>query len=208
MKFIPYTALSFFLAISACVADEAGAVPVRAVVPVTISPVSSGQTLTSRVLPDHANGSMKWAASMGWTAMNSNLGHMIEAAVAHHQSTGKRTFLDVAIKAADLLCKTWGPGPGQLKISPGHQEIELALIKLGRATGQSKYIELSQFLLECRGHYRREEGRKYEADAIHAAETKLWYDKPTTFAQSNSEFSIGNGVGLVNVIWNNEQVTA
>ena len=53
------------------------------------------------------------------------LGHMFEAAVAHYQATGRRTFLDVAIKAADLLCATWGPGPRQLKIPSGHPEIEL-----------------------------------------------------------------------------------
>jgi len=84
-----------------------------------------------------------------------NLGHMFEAAVAHFRATGKRTFLDVAVKAADLVCATWGPGPGQLKIPPGHPEIELALVKLGQVTGEQKYVELAKFLLECRGHYRR-----------------------------------------------------
>jgi len=91
-----------------------------------------------------------------------NMGHMIEAAVAHYQCTGRRTFLDVAIKTADLIQKTWGPGPGQLKISPGCQEIELALVKLGRATGEQKYIDLARFLLHCRGHYRRPAGVQIE----------------------------------------------
>lgn len=91
-----------------------------------------------------------------------NLGHMIEAAVAHYQATGKRSFLEVAIKAADLICTTWGPGPDQLKIPSGHQEIELALVKLGRVKGDTKYIDLAQFLLECRGHYRRPDGVKVE----------------------------------------------
>ena len=84
-----------------------------------------------------------------------NAGHFIEAAVAHYQTTTNRAFLDIAIRLADLILKTWGPGPEQLKISPGHQEIELALVKLGRATGEQKYIDLAKFLLDCRGHYRR-----------------------------------------------------
>ena len=82
-------------------------------------------------------------------------GHMYEAAVAYYQTTGKRSFLDVAARNADLINKTWGPGPEQLKISPGHQEIELALVKLSQATGERKYLDLAKFLLDCRGHYRR-----------------------------------------------------
>ena len=57
-----------------------------------------------------------------------DMGHMIEAAVAHFQATGKRNFLDVAIKSADLICNTFGPN-GR-KDAPGHEEIELALVKL------------------------------------------------------------------------------
>ncbi len=81
------------------------------------------------------------------------MGHMIEAAVAHHQATGKRNFLDVAIKSADLICKTFGPNDGQLHNVPGHQEIELALVKLYRATGEKKYLDTSKYFLDERGHY-------------------------------------------------------
>jgi len=84
-----------------------------------------------------------------------NAGHLIEAGVAHYQSTHTRAFLDIAIRLADLIDKTWGPGSEQLKIPSGHQEIELALVKLGRATGEQKYITLAKFLLDCRGRYRR-----------------------------------------------------
>ena len=80
-------------------------------------------------------------------------GHMYEAAVAHWQATGKRTLLDVAIKNADLVCKTFGPGPGQIRNVPGHQEIEIGLVKLYRATGQPKYLDMAKFFLDERGHY-------------------------------------------------------
>ncbi len=76
-------------------------------------------------------------------------GHMIEAAIAYHQSTGKRLFLDTAIKVADHIDATFGPGK---RPDPcGHQEIELALIKLWRETGNRKYLDLAHFFLESRG---------------------------------------------------------
>jgi len=79
-----------------------------------------------------------------------NAGHMYEAAVAHYQATGKRTFLDIAIKNADLIDSVFGPGK---KIGvPGHQEIEIGLVKLYRVTGEKKYLDLAKFFLDERGH--------------------------------------------------------
>lgn len=78
-----------------------------------------------------------------------NVGHLYEAAVAHYQATGKRALLDVAIKSADLVASVWGPG--KLDIPSGHQEIELALVKLYRVTGTRAYLDLARFILECRG---------------------------------------------------------
>ena len=84
------------------------------------------------------------------------LGHMYEAGVAHHLATGKREFLDVCIKSADLVCKTFNKNG--LTEPPGHQEIEIGLAKLYRVTGKKRYIELAKFLLEQRGvHPRRNE---------------------------------------------------
>lgn len=80
-----------------------------------------------------------------------NVGHMYEAAVAHFLATGKRSFLDVAIKNADLLVKTFGPEPGQLIDVPGHQEIEIGLVKLARLTGEEKYLQLAKFFIDMRG---------------------------------------------------------
>ncbi|MCE5185413.1 MAG: glycoside hydrolase family 127 protein [Planctomycetaceae bacterium] len=78
-----------------------------------------------------------------------NAGHMYEAAVAHYLATGKRTFLDVAIKNADLVCKTFGP-QGHLGV-PGHQEIEIGLAKLYRVTGDEKYLNQARWFLNQRG---------------------------------------------------------
>ncbi len=78
-----------------------------------------------------------------------NVGHLYEAAVAHYQATGKRALLDVAVKSADLVASVWGPG--KLDIPSGHPEIELALVKLYRATGTRAYLDLSRYILECRG---------------------------------------------------------
>src|SRR5579872_2150522 len=76
-------------------------------------------------------------------------GHMIEAAVAHYEATGKRTFLNVAIKSADLMTRVFGPD--KRRDVPGHEEVEVALVKLYRVTGQEKYLDLAKFFIDERG---------------------------------------------------------
>ena len=78
-----------------------------------------------------------------------NSGHLYEAAVAHFEATGKRTLLDVAIRNADLVCRTFGPN-GRRAVS-GHEEIELALVKLYRATGNATYLKTAEWLVAERG---------------------------------------------------------
>jgi DUF1680 family protein len=78
-----------------------------------------------------------------------NAGHLYEAAVAHFEATGKRTLLDVAIKNADLVCRTFGPN-GRHAVS-GHEEIELALVKLYRVTGNEQYLKTADWLIAERG---------------------------------------------------------
>jgi DUF1680 family protein len=79
-----------------------------------------------------------------------NAGHLFEAAVAHFEATGKRNLLDVATKLADLLTRVFGPGRNMLV--PGHQEVELALVKLYRVTRKPEYLELARFFLDQRGN--------------------------------------------------------
>jgi DUF1680 family protein len=81
-----------------------------------------------------------------------NLGHLYEAAAAHYQATGKTNLLTVARKSADLVDSVWGAG--KLEIASGCQEIELGLVKLYRATGEARYLNLAKFLLDCRGNGR------------------------------------------------------
>ena len=77
-----------------------------------------------------------------------NVGHMYEAALAHYLATGSRSFLDVALKNADLIydvCITQGND-----YVPGHQEIEIGLVKLYRVTGDERYLKLAKHLLDIR----------------------------------------------------------
>ena len=118
-----------------------------------------------------------------------NVGHMYEAAVAHFQATGKRSFLDVAVKNADFLLKTFGPG--KRRGFPGHQEIEIGLAKLYRATGNPSYIELARFFLDERGHYFQ--GESYPPDspfAIYNSDQYLQNHKPVL----EQEEAVGHSV--------------
>ena len=83
-------------------------------------------------------------------------GHMIEAAVAYYEATGKKKFLDIVSRFADLICDTFGAEEGKIHGYPGHQEIELALVKLYRVTGTRKYLELAKYFIDARG-----EGENY-----------------------------------------------
>lgn len=95
-----------------------------------------------------------------------NVGHLFEAAVAHHRATGKRPLLDVALKNADLLCATFGPG--KLERPPGHQEVEIGLVKLSQATGERKYLDLARFFLDIRGREREGDPLRGEYQQDHA----------------------------------------
>ena len=108
-----------------------------------------------------------------------NVGHMYEAAVAHFQATGQRDFLEIALKNADLLLRTFGPGPGLLRGFPGHQEIEIGLAKLYRVTGRRAYLDLAKFFLDERGRYFG--GRKHAPDdpfSVYDSDEYLQNHKP------------------------------
>jgi len=78
-------------------------------------------------------------------------GHLMEAAVAYAQATGKRTLLEALCRYADYIGKVFGRGAGQLRGYPGHEEVELALVKLYRATGERRYLDLAQYFIDERG---------------------------------------------------------
>lgn len=95
-----------------------------------------------------------WAGTKRWekTHLHShelyNIGHMYEAAIAHYKATGKENFLNVALKSAELVMGHFGPDG--VTDYPGHQEIEIALVKLYRLTGEKKYLDMAKFFLDSR----------------------------------------------------------
>ncbi|NDV58476.1 beta-L-arabinofuranosidase domain-containing protein [Bacteroides sp. 519] len=118
-----------------------------------------GYLFTSRTMnPKHPHA---WAGSKRWEKVEDlshefyNLGHMVEGAIAHYQATGKRNFLDIAIKYADCVVREIGDGPGQTAVVPGHQIAEMALAKLYLVTGEKKYLDQAKFFLDKRGYTTR-----------------------------------------------------
>ena len=111
-----------------------------------------GYLYTARTLGGHReiDGTARWE-NLSYSHELYNSGHMIEAAVAWYEATGKTNFLAVAVRNADLLDRTFGWEPGKLRMTSGHQEVELALCRLYRATGEARYLRLAKFLLDVRG---------------------------------------------------------
>ena len=112
-----------------------------------------GYLYTARTIdPEHPH---KWAGPERWVDEEVlshelyDLGHLYEAAVAWYQATGKRSLLDIALRSANLLCDTFGPG--KRVIWPGHQIVEMGLVKLYRVTGDERYLNLAKFMLDSRG---------------------------------------------------------
>ncbi|HEV8043193.1 MAG TPA: glycoside hydrolase family 127 protein [Bryobacteraceae bacterium] len=119
-----------------------------------------GYLYTARTIdPAHPH---PWSGNQRWIleGVDSHelydLGHLYEAAVAHYQATGKRTLLDIALRTANLLDSTFGPG--KREIWPGHQIVEMGLAKLYRVTGDERYLNLAKFMLDSRGPQSSEKG--------------------------------------------------
>lgn len=94
-------------------------------------------------------------------------GHLMEAAVAYYEATGKTVFLKMMERNANHIAATFGPNPGQIHGYPGHQEIELALVKLYRVTGEKKYLNLAKYFLDERGrqpYFFEEEAKRFGRD--------------------------------------------
>ncbi len=120
-----------------------------------------GYLYTPRTMnPKHPH---EWAGEKRWEKVEElshefyNLGHMVEGAVAHYQATGKRNFLDIAIKYADCINREIGKNPGQMCVVPGHQIAEMALAKLYLVTGDRKYLDQAKFFLDERGYTSRKD---------------------------------------------------
>ncbi|MBQ0056212.1 MAG: glycoside hydrolase family 127 protein [Bacteroidales bacterium] len=120
-----------------------------------------GYLYTPRTMnPSHPH---SWAGSKRWEAVEAgshefyNLGHMLEAACAHYTATGKRNFLDIAIRYADCVIREIGTGEGQTLVVPGHQIAEMGLVKLYLVTGDRRYLDQAKYFLDYRGKTSRKD---------------------------------------------------
>ena len=156
-------------------------------------------------------GPERWV-NLQWSHELYVLGHLYEAAVAHYTATGKRTLLDIALKSADLVINTFNLN--NLQIPPGHQEIEIGLVKLYELTGEKKYLDQAKYFLDIRGRGKELTGReswgKYAQDhepvteqeeAVgHAVRAAYMYSAMTDIAALNGDKKYENAVDK---LWQN-----
>lgn len=145
---------------------------------------SDGYLYTARTIdPLHPHA---WSGQERWVKENElshelyNSGHMFEAAAAHYLATNKRNFLDIALKNADLLVKTFGPG--KRHVAPGHEIVEMGLVRLYRITGKKEYLDLAKFFIDERGH------RTYDKTSTDEWKNGMyWQDNEPVIAQEDAE---------------------
>lgn len=171
-----------------------------------------GYLYTARTMnPKHPH---DWAGKERWVAVENlshefyNLGHMIEGAIAHYQATGKRNFLDIAIKYADCVCRAIGNAPEQKRLVPGHQIAEMALVKLYLVTGDRKYLDQAKFFLDARGYTGRKDAYSQahkpvieQDEAVgHAVRTVYMYSGMADVAAITGDSSY---IKAIDRIWDN-----
>jgi uncharacterized protein len=157
----------------------------------------------------------RWAGASRWELEKVdshelyNFGHLYEAAVAYYQATGKRILLDVALKSAELLDRTFGPG--KQAIWPGHQITEMGLVRLYRVTGDERYLRLAKFFLDMRGpDGAKGSGRQYnqshlkvvdQTEAVgHAVRATYMYSGMADVAALTGDLSY---INAIDKIWGN-----
>ena len=99
--------------------------------------------------PHSWSGAERWVNEQKSSHELYNSGHLFEAAAAHYLATGKRNFLNIALKNADLLVRTFGPD--KRHVAPGHEIVEMGLVRLYRITGKTDYLNLAKFFIDQRG---------------------------------------------------------
>lgn len=117
---------------------------------------TDGYLYTARTInPDEVHvwaGKERWEKEREMSHELYNAGHLYEAAAAHFLATKKTTLLNIALKNADLVCSVFGPD--KKKVAPGHEIIEMGLVKLYRISGKKEYLSTAKFFIEERGHYK------------------------------------------------------
>jgi len=136
---------------------------------------------------------------------------MYEAAVAHYKATGKQSFLDVAIKNADLVCKVFGPAEGQKHVPSGHPIVEMALVKLYKVTNDEKYLTMARYFVDETGRgtdghrlnpYSQDHKPIMQQDEIvgHAVRAGYLFSGVTDVATMQKDTAL---LGAVKRVWDN-----
>ena len=114
-----------------------------------------GYLYTARTInpaaPHAWSGKERWEKERELSHELYNAGHLYEAAAAHYLATKKRNLLDIALKNADLVCSVFGPD--KKHVAPGHEIVEMGLVKLYRITGKKEYLATAKYFIEERGHF-------------------------------------------------------
>lgn len=115
-----------------------------------------GYLYTARTInpnePHSWSGKERWEKERELSHELYNAGHLYEAAAAHFQATKKTNLLNIALKNADLVCAVFGPN--KKHVAPGHEIVEMGLVKLYRITGKTEYLYTAKFFIEERGHFK------------------------------------------------------
>lgn len=143
-----------------------------------------GYLYTARTIdPAHPHawsGTQRWEKERDMSHELYNSGHLYEAAAAHYYATGKKNLLNIALNNANLVCSVFGPG--KRHVAPGHEIVEMGLVKLYRITGKKEYLETAKDFIEARGHY---EG--YDAKSRDPFRNgSYWQDNQPVTAQSEA----------------------
>jgi DUF1680 family protein len=116
---------------------------------------ADGYLYTARTINPAAahswSGKERWEKERELSHELYNAGHLYEAAAAHYLATKKTNLLHIALKNADLVCSVFGPG--RKSVAPGHEIVEMGLVKLYRITGKKEYLNTAKFFIEARGTY-------------------------------------------------------
>ncbi len=146
-----------------------------------------GYLYTARTIdplhPQAWAGATRWVNERKMSHELYNAGHLYEAAAAHYIATGKKDLLNIALKNADLVCSVFGPAPTQQHTAPGHEVVEMGLVKLYRITGKKEYLNTAKYFIE-------ERGRDVSYDSTSSDEWKngsYWQDNIPVVNQTEAE---------------------
>ena len=144
-----------------------------------------GYLYTARTIdPAHPHpwsGPERWVNEREMSHELYNSGHLYEAAVAHYEATGKKTLLNIALKNADLVCSVFGPG--KRTVAPGHEIVEMGLVKLYRVSSKPEYLRTAKFFIDARGHYAGYDAKSHDP----FKNGSYWQDDKPVYAQNEAE---------------------